>query len=240
MTPAASEDRSTGRTPSSPRRPSLTLWVLRHAEAASGAPPGGGDQARPLTRRGRRDATALGRRLAAGPGVFGTGAFDSDRAGSDAESVGQPDVGRGAGRFPVAMPDVVLCSPAVRTRQTAELVAASLDNVAVVPDVRLLRGGEEAALQAIREVAGTPRGVAVVGHNPTVFALTWGLLAGPEPEGSTARRQNAANQVGDDRHHLEQHGFPPCTVVALTFACSQWMALRAGTGRLAALASPPY
>lgn len=42
---------------------SRTLWLLRHAKAAPGAPSGGADHDRPLTARGREDAAALGRLL---------------------------------------------------------------------------------------------------------------------------------------------------------------------------------
>lgn len=41
----------------------LSLYVLRHAKAESAAPEGGGDHERPLRRRGRRAARAVGRFL---------------------------------------------------------------------------------------------------------------------------------------------------------------------------------
>lgn len=228
------EARLRARAPTGSPRPPLTLWVLRHAEATSGAPPGGGDRARPLTARGRHDATALGRRLAAGPGVFGTAAARIPTGGQAGERIA-------AGSLPVAMPEVVVCSPAVRTRQTAELVAIALDDVPVVPDERLLRGDGETVLQAVHEVSGTPAGVAVVGHNPTVFALTWALLDAPGSGDAPGRPVGGeAGGEGGDRHRLQQHGFPTCTVAAVTFAVPEWTAVRAGTGRLAALASPPY
>ncbi len=214
-------------------RPPLTLWVLRHAEATSGAPAGGGDRARPLTKRGRSDAASLGRRLAAGPGVFGTAAVGAP--GGSAPGTGARPV-----PLPVAMPEVVVCSPAVRTRQTAELVAAALGDVPVVPDERLVRGGEDGVLQAVREVVGSPAGLAVVGHNPTVYALTWSLLAAVETAGTVEPGDRAPGEAGDDRLRLEHHGFPTCTVAALTFPASDWPDVRRGTGRLAALASPPY
>jgi len=47
------------------------LWLLRHGKAADHAAGGGPDRQRPLVARGKRDAGALGRRLAAGQGVLG-------------------------------------------------------------------------------------------------------------------------------------------------------------------------
>ena len=72
------------------------LWILRHGKAASDAPWGGGDRERPLAARGRRDASALGKALATGEGPF---AVDG-----------------------AVSPQVVVCSAAVRTRQTADLL----------------------------------------------------------------------------------------------------------------------
>jgi phosphohistidine phosphatase len=71
------------------------LWLLRHAKAAEAAPDGT-DHARPLTARGRRDAAALGARLAART---------------------LPDL---------PAPDAVLCSTAARTTETAAGVVGEL------------------------------------------------------------------------------------------------------------------
>lgn len=71
------------------------LWLLRHAKAAEAAPDGT-DHARPLTARGRRDAAALGARLA---------------------TLDPPGL---------ALPGAVLCSTATRTTETAAEVAGPL------------------------------------------------------------------------------------------------------------------
>ena len=90
--------------PTTARPVTRTLWVVRHAKAVADPPTGGADHDRPLAPRGRRDAEALGRRLA------------GDRLGLDEADV----------------PDVVLCSTARRTRQTADGLLAAL---AEPPDV---------------------------------------------------------------------------------------------------------
>lgn len=71
------------------------LWLMRHAKAAD-AVPGGSDHDRGLTPRGRRDAAALGVRLA------------SLELGG------------------LALPGAVLCSTATRTTETAAGVAGGL------------------------------------------------------------------------------------------------------------------
>ena len=174
------------------------LWILRHAKAAD-ATQGGRDRDRPLSDRGRRDATALGGRLAAdGP------PFDDPR---------------------LVRPDLALCSAAVRTVQTGVLVLGQLaDRVPLVTYVNLYEAEPDTVLTYLREVDEPARSVLVVGHNPTMYRLTWGLLA----EGS------------DDRDRLEQRGFPTCALAVVDLACEGWEGEMGGTGTLIELFGPPY
>jgi phosphohistidine phosphatase len=72
-------------------------------------------------------------------------------------------------------PDLVLCSPAVRTRQTWHGVAVALAQApggGGAPEVRyeqsLYEGGRTEVFDLLRKVPETVRTVLVVGHNPTV------------------------------------------------------------------------
>jgi len=127
------------------------LWVLRHAKAVADPPAGGGDYDRPLTTRGRRDATDLGTRLAAGEGVFGLDGVD--------------------------LPQVILSSSAARTYQTAELVAGHLGG-GLTPDAyrSLYAADTDQVLQIVREVDEQVTSAMYVGHNPTVFRFAWEVL----------------------------------------------------------------
>lgn len=81
------------------------------------------------------------------------------------------------------MPDLVICSTAVRTRQTWELAhhgGAGAEFVEYRKSVYL--GGVQQILETIREDAGDTVTVLVVGHNPTMANLTSLLTDG---EGST-------------------------------------------------------
>src|SRR5271166_6548316 len=141
--------------PSRSGAPVRHLWLLRHAKAASDAPWGGSDRERPLTARGRRDATALGRRLATEDPPFGI---------------------PGARR-----PDLAICSAAVRTRQTADLVIAESDNRIPLDSYRSLYEAEpETVLTYIREIDEGVRSALMVGHNPAIYHLVHDLMA-PEP-----------------------------------------------------------
>ena len=126
--------------PSEPAGTIRYLWVLRHGKAARNAPAGGGDKERPLTARGRRDATALGHRLAAGVGVFGL---------------------RG-----VPVPEVALCSSAVRTRQTADLVLEAMGGDVRLEALHSLYGANpDTVLGYVRELDDGFTSALLVGHN---------------------------------------------------------------------------
>jgi phosphohistidine phosphatase len=185
------------------------LWILRHAKASADAPGGGSDQDRPLADRGRRDATALGRRLAAGEGVFG---LDG-----------------------VPVPETVLASAAVRTRQTAELVNRGLDDRLPVELYRSLYGATaETALRYVGEIDDGVGSALLVGHNPTMYQLTFDLV-GPVPGAGDPGTGEAR-----DRDRLRTHGFPTCALAVVTLEVDSWSEVAEGCGALAGVFSPPY
>jgi phosphohistidine phosphatase len=118
-----------------PRR----LLLLRHAKAAS--PDGVADHERPLTARGRRNASSVGEWLAS----------------------------------QMLVPDLVLCSDAVRTRETTDLVLSGLaaDDgrvpVRALPD--LYYTTVHRVLDLVSETAEDVATLLVVGHEPTTSAV---------------------------------------------------------------------
>ena len=116
------------------------VWALRHAKAASEAVD---DHSRPLTGRGRRQATELARHLSASPP-------------------------RGA-----PLPTVVVCSSARRARQTADLVLPSLGpGAALFVEGALYHADADDVLDRLRELSDDDTSVMIVGHNPTLHDLT--------------------------------------------------------------------
>lgn len=110
------------------------------------------------------------------------------------------------------VPEEVLCSPARRTRETLELMAAEWSPAPrVLHRPELYAAGPEATLA--RLAASEARCVALVGHNPTV-----GLLA-----------ERLAREPW-------RGGFPPGTVAALRFEAEAWDGI--GGGEVAAWATP--
>jgi phosphohistidine phosphatase len=181
-----------------------TLWVVRHAKAVADPPPGGTDHDRPLAPRGRRDAEALGRRLA------------GDRFGLDEAD----------------LPDVVLCSTARRTRQTADGIVTGLAALAEPPAVDYRRAlyyaGPDDVLAEVRTVPDDRRSVMVVGHNPTAHALAAGL----GDRDTVADIEGAAG--------VEARGFPTCAVAVYRLPAGRWLDVAEGTGRLVGVFTPPY
>ena len=196
--------------------PDRFLWILRHAKAASDAPWGGDDRQRPLTARGRRDASALGRRLAGEP-------FDLDVDG---------------GLEGVPRPEVALCSAAVRTRQTADLVAEGMGGLLPVDAYHSLYGADPGLLfQYVREIDEGVRSALVVGHNPTVFEASWQLLDDPGP---TEGESILGGQGPSDRATLEALGFPTCALAVLGLQVGGWEDVAHGCATLLGVFKPPY
>jgi phosphohistidine phosphatase len=74
-------------------------------------------------------------------------------------------------------PDLVICSTAVRARQTLERVAPALGEPEVTFDERLYAASEGQLLARLREVPASVESVLLVGHNPGTAQLL-ALLAG--------------------------------------------------------------
>ena len=88
-------------------------------------------------------------------------------------------------------PDLVLCSPAARTRQTWQGVSIALTQALrgpVAPEVRyehgLYEGGRTEVFDLLRDVPGEVRTVLVIGHNPTVSDVSLLLLPDDQYDGT--------------------------------------------------------
>ena len=78
--------------------------------------------------------------------------------------------------------ELVLCSPAVRARETAELVLAAAEVTANVRyDQRIYEAGPRQLLEVISEVEEDKSGVLLVGHNPVMEELLRALTGRGEP-----------------------------------------------------------
>jgi phosphohistidine phosphatase len=122
----------------------------------------------------------------------------------------------------VGVPDAVWCSPARRTKETWELLAAQLGGSPPVEfDERIYEAGVSDLVEVLRETAKGSSSVLLVGHNPGVQELVLALAGG----------QRSQVQM------LAETKFPT-SGVALLDVNGPWRELAAGSARLADFAVP--
>lgn len=113
--------------------------------------------------------------------------------------------------------DEVMCSPALRTRETMQEVAeAGCSEAEVQIEHRLYNADAHAVLSVIRESVNDANVLLVVGHAPGLPAVA-SLLADGEGD--------------DDAHDLLSNGFPPGAAAVLRFS-GHWDDLDFGAARL--------
>lgn len=122
-------------------------------------------------------------------------------------------------------PDVVFCSPAVRTRETLDLVRAGLGPARVVFDDDLYGAGGDEVLELLRTEGGDAGAVMVVGHNPTMAELALWLA-----------RDGGGGISGPLVERLAEK-FPTGALATLGFD-GVWAALSPGDARLLAFVVP--
>lgn len=164
----------------------ITLWLLRHFEAAAESPTGR-DRDRPLTDVGQAAARSL--------------------SGAIAER----------NRFGPA-PEIIACSPAQRTRSTAELVFGS---EVTFHDARLYEATADDLVSIIHELPDVSV-LGVVGHNPAIAELVLGLADPPSL----------------DRLEAASFACPPGTLCLLSFDVARPSEVAWGEGCLELIETP--
>lgn len=126
-------------------------------------------------------------------------------------------------------PDLVLCSPSVRTRETLELIGRHLPGVPPAKfEDGLYLASRDALLARIQAVKGRgraiPKHLLIVGHNPGLHELAL-LLMRREPEHAGDRRALSAK-------------LPTCALVVLDFDVERWRDVHPDRGRLRHFVTP--
>jgi phosphohistidine phosphatase len=121
-------------------------------------------------------------------------------------------------------PDLILCSPSVRTRQT---LALSLDRAWDEPppvryDETLYHAPAAEMLGLLRALADGITHVMIVGHNPGLQELAHDL----------ASRKSAK------RRELLTSNFPTAALASFAFETGTWQQLQPGTGELLLYTTP--
>ena len=126
-------------------------------------------------------------------------------------------------------PDLVLCSPSVRTRETLDLVSKQFTRALKVKfeAVLYLASGETmlAHVQAVKGRGKTmPKHVLLIGHNPGLQDLALTLMT-RQPEHAGDRRALSAN-------------LPTCALVVLDFDAERWRDVMPDGGRMRHFVTP--
>lgn len=155
------------------------------------------------------------RHAKAAPAEPGGKDFDrplAQRGRRDCRLVGQAMAGE-------PLPDLILCSPSQRTRET---LAAILDQLPSEPETALVDGlyepGGATYLDAISAHGGNSRRLLVIGHNPAIQATALTLVA--KPDAALAGK------------------FPTCALAVIGFDAGSWSAIGPGQGRLISFRRP--
>ena len=117
-------------------------------------------------------------------------------------------------------PSLVLCSSAVRARETLELVRPALGGATVQVEDELYAASADRLLERIRALPDEVGSVMLIGHNPGLQDLAL-LLA----------------STGEERARLEAK-FPTAALATLTVTKPGWRQLAEGDAELAAFVVP--
>ncbi|MCQ0022187.1 histidine phosphatase family protein [Streptomyces somaliensis DSM 40738] len=135
----------------------------------------------------------------------------ADRGRQEAPLAGRRLAGAGI------IPDLTLCSTAVRTRETWKLVVSELpQRPRTLYDERIYEASLGELIALLNDTPDEVRDLLVVGHNPGIHALA-DALAG-EAEDDILPRMNRS-------------GFPTSALAVLTFE-GGWKSLEHGAGKL--------
>lgn len=120
------------------------------------------------------------------------------------------------------VPDLVLCSPSARTRETLEELRPFLPDYVAVDFVRdLYEASLGAMLKTIVRHADSSERLLVVGHNPSIHRLATTLPG----DGDPARMAELETK------------FPTASLAVIEFS-AKWPEVRPGSGRLVAFVTP--
>jgi phosphohistidine phosphatase len=121
------------------------------------------------------------------------------------------------------VPEQALVSPAARTRQTWEQIAATLRRPPpIILDERLYNADADTLLEVVREADAAIRALVLVGHNPGLHEFALMLVA----TGDTEARARLAEKL------------PTGGLVIIEFNVKDWQALHPQSGRLDRFVTP--
>jgi len=148
---------------------------------------------------------------------------DFDRPLNARGRAAAPIMGEALRSFPF-VPQVILCSPAKRTRETLQLIEPDLPqpHEPVLFDDQLYLTNAETLLDCLRKVSTSAKAVLMIGHNPGLHELAL-TLAGRGDAKSLTRLEDK---------------FPTAALAILSFPETSWRDVGATAGCLEAFITP--
>ncbi|MAU41275.1 MAG: phosphohistidine phosphatase [Kordiimonas sp.] len=125
-------------------------------------------------------------------------------------------------RFHDLQPQLILCSPAQRCRETVDLIHAHLGTPPILQEPYLYSEGKNEVLQHIMQTKSEIDHLMVVGHNPTTADLALMLTNGANP---VLREEMMAK-------------YPTGTLAVIKYDCPHWDELQPYEGYLQRLIKP--
>lgn len=180
-----------------------------------------------LDRRGRAALDALMRTLIllrhAKSGWDGPELSDHERPLAKRGTKDAPAIGAWMSKHGL-VPDVVLCSGAVRTRATLALVLSAMDGTSpqITFEEGLYLADPQDIVELVRKVPASASVVLVVGHNPGLHMLALSLAGGGSRKALSALAEK----------------MPTCGVAVLEHEGVDWAALAYGSCRLSSFVTP--
>ena len=120
------------------------------------------------------------------------------------------------------LPDLVLCSPATRARQTLDVVVHAFQVSPKIEVIDSLYGGRADYFDILAEFGGTASRLMLIGHNPTIQATAQTAAA----SGERALRARLAEK------------FPTAAYAIIAFDVRSWPEVDGTDGRLLAFLTP--
>jgi phosphohistidine phosphatase len=148
------------------------------------------------------------------------GERDRDRRLTERGRLDAPIIGAYLARHGL-VPDLVVISPATRTLETWELVAALGKMPRLMQDERIYNAGTDTLVELIRETGDVPA-LLVVGHNPGLHDLAHQLIG----SGDVTARECLNEKL------------PTSGLVVIDLAFDDWSKLHDGASRLERFVSP--
>ena len=120
------------------------------------------------------------------------------------------------------LPDIILCSPAVRTRQTLEGLQQHIATPNLTSPKILYNGSAGDYLHEIQKTSDEHKNILIIAHNPSIYELV--ILLVMQEDNSQMQRLS--------------EGYEPATLSVISCKCDKWADIKPAENELAYITDP--